>query len=703
MTEQTSIAVGGMTCASCVLHVERALRKVPGVVDASVNLATERATVRHENVSQAALREAIEDAGYSASDAAPALNRRDLFVAASFTVPLVVLSMLGMVLHNSATHFFMGWGGLLLAAPVQLWAGRRFYRAGFAELRNRTPGMNTLVMLGSSAAFLYSVAVLLAPSWFPAASAHTYFEASSSIITLILVGKHLEAVARGRASRAIKALLSLQPKTARVRRNGEDVELAIDDVVVGDAVLVRPGERLAVDGEVIEGASFVDESMITGEPIPLRKESGSGVTGGTVNTSGALVVRATRPARESTLQRIVALVEDAQGSKPPIQALADRIAGVFVPIVVVVAALTFVAWWLLGGAFESALVAAVAVLVVACPCAMGLATPTAVMVATGRAASLGILFRRGIALEALARATTVLLDKTGTLTEGKPAVTDMMLFEDALTDIAAAESRSEHPIARAIVAAAEGRKIPTPDSFESETGFGVTAIVEGRRVRVGASRYFDDIGRPPQIDELAAQGKTPVVATIDGRLAAIIAVSDPLRATSAAAVRALQQLGVDVAMVSGDAKRTAEDVAAEVGITEVFANQLPADKVQRLADLQGRGHRVVFVGDGINDAPALARADVGVAIGTGTDIAIEAGDVVLMRADLRALVDAIALAKRSVRTIHVNFFWAYGYNVLLIPLAAVGAMSPIFAAGVMSLSSLFVLGNSLLLRRFRGL
>jgi Cu+-exporting ATPase len=737
VTSRTDLHIGGMTCASCVGHVERALKAVPGVVGASVNLATERATVEHLPLvaRTADLVAAVRAAGYMA-DAVAADNdtkeeelrraRRDIVIAAVFAVPLVALSMGPMLvpalhaLFPRIVHFFMGWGGLLLAAPVQFWAGRRFYRLGLGEIRNRALGMNTLVMLGSSAAFFYSLAVLLWPSWFPAGTAHTYFEASASVITLILLGKYLEALARGRASAAIAGLKELQPSVVHVRRDRVEVDIAVDDVAVGDEVIVRPGERLAVDGVVVSGESFVDESMITGEPLPVRKDAGSDVVGGTINGTGALTMRATRVGTNTTLQQIIRLTEEAQGSKPPIQALADKIASVFVPIVVAASALTFVLWLVFGGvaAFNFAFASAVAVLVVACPCAMGLATPAAVMVATGRAAELGMLFRKGTALESLAATTTILLDKTGTITLGKPAATDLVVLDGderrVLSLIASAESRSEHPIARAIVDATASRGIALrePTSFTSDPGHGISAVVDGHDVHVGAPRYFDKLALsldPPHdaLSELARGGKTPVVAAIDGRVVAVLGVTDPVRETSARAIEKLRALGVDVAMVTGDASAAADAVAREVGIDTVFAEQLPADKAERVAELRTRGRKVAFVGDGINDAPALARADTGVAIGTGTDIAIESGDVVLMRGDLDVLGHAIELSRRSLRTIRQNFFWAYAYNVLLVPLAA-GALyplfhvtvSPILAAAAMSVSSLFVLGNSLRLRRF---
>jgi P-type Cu+ transporter len=719
-TERTAIPVSGMTCASCVLHVERALLKLPGVLRASVNLATERATVDHETaVTNDALRRAILDAGYTPGDRDTpegeglATAKRDLVFAAAFSVPHVFLSMSAMLLPSvhalfpRLVHFLMGWGGMLLTAPVLFWAGRRFFRAGFSELRSRTPGMSTLVVLGSSAAFFFSLAVLLMPSAFPVGAAHTYFEVAASVVTLILLGKYLEALARGRASHAIKSLLELRPRVALVRREGVELSLPIDSVVRGDEVVVRPGERVPVDGVVIEGGSYVDESMITGEPVPVRKARDAPVTGGTMNGAGGIVVRATHVGDDAALQKIIRLVEDAQGSKPAIQAFADRIASVFVPLVVAAAVLTFVAWLLLGGGLNAALVAAVAVLVVACPCAMGLAAPTAVMVATGRAAELGILFRRGTALEALAATTTVLLDKTGTITAGKPAVTDLQVLHgdenEILALVAAAETRSEHPLGRAIVDAARerGLTLPVAESFESDTGFGIRAAVNGVRVEVGAARYFataEDV--QTRLDAFAAQAKTPVLVAIDGVVVALIAIADPVRDNSAAAVAALRSAGVDVAMVTGDTRRTATAVARQVGIDTVHAEQLPQHKADRIVELQKRGEHVAFVGDGINDAPALARADAGVAIGSATDITVEAGDVILMRGDLAMLASAVALARRSLRTIRQNFFWAYGYNVVLIPLAALGLLSPILAGLAMSLSSVFVLGNSLRLRGF---
>ena len=735
------VPVHGMTCASCVGRVERAIRRVPGVTEASVNLATERATVAGA-IDAGAIVAAIRGAGYEPgapreSDAprvaaADGEDEReegwsvDAVVAIALTTPLLFFTMVPM-LSPAAHHamaplagFFMGWGGLLVAAPVQLWAGRRLYRAAFAELRQRSPGMSSLVMIGSSAAFFYSVLVLVAPGLFPAGTAHTYFEAAASIIALVLLGKHFEGLARGRSSAAIRKLVALQTRTARGRRREGERDVPIEEVCVGDVVSVRPGERVPVDGVVVEGASFLDESMITGEPVPVERTVDGRVVGGTVNGAGAFSFRAERVGADTVLARIVRAVEEAQSSKPPIQALADRIAGVFVPIVLVVAALTFGAWLAFGPApaLNYAFVAAVSVLVIACPCAMGLATPTAILVATGKAAELGVLFRKGAALEGLAGADLVLIDKTGTLTEGRPALTDVMTFgferDDVLRLAAAAEERSEHPLARAVVAAAAHLPPARAESVRADAGFGIEATVEGRAVRVGAERYMKRLGvdvsaHAPEAARLSAAARTPIFVAIDGKLAAILGVSDTLKPTSVEAVRALQGLGLEVGIVSGDARATVDPKAREIGVELAQAEQLPPHKAERIRALQASGRRVAFVGDGINDAPALARADVGVAIGTGTDIAIEAGDVVLMRGDLRAAVDAVALSRRAVRTIRQNFFWAYAYNVALVPLAA-GALyplsgtllSPVLAAAAMSSSSLFVLANSLRLRSFRS-
>ena len=737
--ETVEIGIEGMTCASCVTRIERALAGLDGVLEASVNLATEKAAVRYlpDTVSRARLEVAIREAGYTPRteesseektvDATLAGFVRDLRLAAALTLPLVLVSMgplvwpaLGGWMEAWAPRSAWRWLELLLATPVVFYAGRRFFRGGVAELRHGSPGMNTLVMFGTSAAYFYSVLALLAPGLFPEGTAHTYFEAAAVIVTLILLGKYLEAVAKGRTSEAVRKLLELGAKQARVVRDGQEVELPISAVVPGDLIRVRPGERVPTDGEVIEGEGYVDESMLTGEPVPVRKGPGDEVVGGTVNQNGSLLFRATRVGSDTVLAQIVRMVEEAQQSKPPVQELADRIAAVFVPVVLAVSVLTFVVWMLVGPEprLNYAFVAAVSVLLIACPCAMGLATPTAIMVASGRGAREGVLFRKGVAIEGLARVQAVVLDKTGTITKGRPELTDLLPApgwgeRELLALAAAVEQRSEHPIARAVRERAEGLALPEIRDFEAVPGFGARARAGGREVAVGAARYMRRLGLSVEVfaseqARLEEAGRTVVYVAVDGAVAGLMAVSDPLKPGSRVAVSALRAEGLHVVMLTGDAERTARAVAKEVGIDEVVSEVLPADKAEAVRALQARGLRVAFVGDGINDAPALAQADVGVAIGTGTDIAVEAGDVVLMQGDLRAVVRARALAKKTLSTIYWNFFWAFGYNTALIPVAAgvfypfTGLLlQPALAAGAMSLSSLLVLGNSLRLRYFQ--
>jgi len=740
---EATVGVRGMTCASCVARVERRVGKVPGVLDVSVNLSTEKAHVRYlpGAAGPADIAEAIRKAGYepveeAQADAAEApgtseagVLRRSLVLAAALAIPVFAIAMMLMapgtqrLLTALMPERAWSWLELALITPVQFYAGWRFYRGGWAELRHLSPGMNSLVMLGSNAAYWYSVLALAVPSLFPAGTAHTYFDAAGMIVTLILLGRYLEAIAKGRTSQAIRSLIKLQARSARVVRGGEERELPIEQVQVGDLVQVRPGERIPVDGDVTEGSSYVDESMITGEPVPVAKQPGDPVVGGTVNRNGSLRFRATSVGGDTVLAQIIRMVENAQAEKPAIQAVADRIAGVFVPLVMAAAVATFAAWMVLGPApaLSLAFVAAVSVLLIACPCAMGLATPTAVMVGTGKGAEMGVLFRRGTALETLAKIDTVVMDKTGTLTRGRPELTDFEVAEGAdrgevLRLVAAAEADSEHPVAEAIVRAArEGdADLPAATDFEADPGHGIQASVDGHRVNVGADRYMQrlDVDIAPlsaRAGEMAKEAKTPLYAAIDGKLAAVIAVADPPREESAGTVAALHALGLTVAMVTGDNRATAEAVAARLGIDRVMAEVLPDQKADEVRRLQGEGASVAFVGDGINDAPALTRADVGIAIGTGTDIAIEAGDVVLMRGDLWGILNAIRLARRTLRTIHINFLWAYGYNVSLIPVAAgvlypLGGflLNPALAAGAMSVSSVFVLSNSLRLRRFRA-
>jgi Cu+-exporting ATPase len=746
VTSTLDLGVQGMTCANCVGRVERALGKVEGVLSATVNLATERATVQYlpSAVSVGQLKAAVRDSGYEVLDTAAGRDRSDtersakekevadlwrsVRFSAVFAVPLLLISMLPM-LYMPAEMWLtervgsgMNWIMLALALPVQFGPGRRFYRQGWAALRHRSPDMNSLVMIGTSAAFFYSLLVTLAPGIFPAGTAHVYYEASAVVITLILLGKYFEALAKGRSSEAMKKLLGLQPKTARVLRNGTELELPSDEVLVGDLISVRPGEKVPVDGEVMTGSSYVDESMITGEPVPVQKEAGTSVVGGTINQTGAFQFRATKIGADTALAQIIKLVESAQGSKPPIQGLADSVVRVFVPVVLVIAALTFLAWMIFGGpqALSSALVNTVAVLIIACPCAMGLATPVSVMVGTGKAAELGVLFRNGAALEGLQAVSVVALDKTGTLTEGHPELTDLLLTPDflraeVLALVASAEDQSEHPIARAIVAAArqEGSTLASPQFFEAVPGYGVAATITGRLVNIGADRYMEQLGLDVSDFAAAAQkmgneGKSPLYAAIDGRLAAILAVADPIKTGSLEAVRALHAQGLKVAMITGDNRRTAEAIARQLGIDEVLAEVLPSGKRDAIAALQAGGQKVAFVGDGINDAPALALADVGLAIGTGTDVAVETADVILMSGDVRGIPNSVALSRSTLNNIRLNLFWAFAYNALLIPVAA-GVLyptfgwrlSPVLAAAAMGFSSVFVLSNALRLRGFR--
>ncbi|HEX9951905.1 MAG TPA: heavy metal translocating P-type ATPase [Rubricoccaceae bacterium] len=749
-----SFPVEGMTCAACVGRVERALTRVPGVAAATVNLATERASVQYDSATASpdVLHAAVRKAGYGVPDLASdpdasgteaetdddraerarlALRRR-LAWAVALTVPLWLLEMVPMVvpggmawLHARVPMETLWLVSFALATAVQFGPGWPFYRAGWAALRHASPDMNTLVAMGTSAAYTYSVAATFAPGLLPPGAVHVYYEAAATIVTLVLAGKVAEAIAKGRTGRAIRRLVELQPATARVVRGGEEVEVNISEVGVGNLVRVRPGERVPVDGTVVDGASYVDESLVTGEPVPAEKGPGATVVGGTVNGTGSFLFRVDRVGADTLLAQITRLVGDAQASRPAIQALADQVVAVFVPAVLAVAAAVFGVWMAVGPepALSHALVAAVSVLIIACPCAMGLATPVSILVGTGRAAEMGILFRRGEAVQTLAEVDTVAFDKTGTLTLGRPTLTDLVpavgfAEDDVLRLVAAAEARSEHPVARALVdaAVARGLALSPPTHFEAIPGFGVEATVEGRRVWVGADRHMARLGLDvaPFADtaaRLAGDARTPLYAALDGRLAAVLAVADPVRDTAAGAVAALLARGLTVAMVTGDNRATAEAVARHLGIATVLAEVLPADKAEAVARLQAGGRdgppaRVAFVGDGINDAPALARADVGVAIGSGTDVAIEAADVVLVRPDPAALVDAIVLARATLRNIRQNLFWAFAYNVVLIPVAA-GALYPAFgvtlspalAAAAMALSSVFVLANALRLRR----
>ena len=738
------LAVEGMTCASCVGRVEKALKAVPGVTEATVNLATERATVRGV-AAVADLIAAIEKVGYEANpvdtgaqadeeaaekkDAERAELKRDLTLAAVLALPVFVLEMGSHMIPGmhewvaSTIGIQQSWYlQFVLTLLVLAIPGWRFYEKGFPALFRLGPDMNSLVAVGTAAAFGYSMVATFAPSLLPAGTVNVYYEAAAVIVALILLGRFLEARAKGRTSEAIKRLVGLQAKEAHVLRDGRIVDIPINDVAQGDIVEVRPGERVPVDGEVTEGRSFVDESMITGEPIPVEKAEGSTVVGGTVNQKGALTLRATAVGGQTMLAQIIRMVEQAQGSKLPIQAVVDKVTLWFVPAVMLAAVLTFLVWLVFGPspALSFALVNAVAVLIIACPCAMGLATPTSIMVGTGRGAEMGVLFRKGEALQLLKDAKVVAVDKTGTLTEGRPVLTDLELADgfdrnQVLAKVAAVESRSEHPIARAIVESAVegGIALPTMTDFDSVTGMGVRATVDGARVEVGADRFMRELGLDVSgfartAERLGNEGKSPLYAAIDGRLAAIIAVADPIKSSTPAAIAALHQLGLKVAMITGDNARTAQAIAKQLGIDEVVAEVLPEGKVEAVRRLKASHGQIAYVGDGINDAPALAEADVGLAIGTGTDVAVESADVVLMSGNLQGVPNAIALSKATIGNIRQNLFWAFGYNTALIPVAAgvlypaYGVLlSPIFAAGAMALSSVFVLGNALLLRRFQ--
>ena len=782
------IPVTGMTCAACQSRVQRTLQKQPGVNDATVNLILNDATITFDpaTTSPEALVSVIRDVGYGASLAVPdqtALEEqdaRDEGAAAEYVtlrrkaivsgivglfamvISMPLMSQLAATMHShggaaSAGDPFMRWTMTVLdptlrrAAPwmyaidarvttwlllvltlgIMVWAGRHFYTHAWAAFKHHAADMNTLVAVGTGAAFLYSVAATVAPDFFVSrgVAPDVYYEAVVLIIALILTGNMFEARAKQRTSSALRALVHLQPKTARVLRDANEFDLPIESVVAGDTVIVRPGERIPVDGAILVGSSAVDESMLTGESMPVTKGVGDRVIGGTMNATGAFRFRATTLGGDSVLAQIVKLMRDAQGSRAPIQRLADRISGIFVPIVLSLAVVTFVVWFIAADNASAvrAFAAAVAVLIIACPCAMGLAVPTAVMVATGKGAELGVLIKGGEALQRAGDLNTVVLDKTGTVTEGKPAVTDIVLAasgafaqrESALLQLVASlESRSEHPLADAIIrhAKARGLTVTEPDTFESITGRGAIGVVHDGdstfAVTVGNAELLADysVSVAPlqeQVDRMANDGKTPMFVAVDGVLAGVIAVTDPIKASSRDAIAQLHAMGLEVVMLTGDNQRTASAVARLAGIDRVVAGVMPAGKVAEIARLQGLGRVVAMVGDGVNDAPALAQADVGMAIGTGTDVAIEAGDIVLMRGDLRAAAQAIALSRRTMRTMKQNLFWAFIYNVVGIPVAA-GVLypafglllSPILASAAMAFSSVSVVSNSLRLRRF---
>lgn len=708
--KQLHLDVSGMTCGSCVQRVEKALLKQPGVLECRVNLATGEATVRlaEEATPFESLRSAVQARGY---DIEVHRDRRDddperkeerdwlrrVWVAWPLGLAVMLLSMLAMESDWARVTTFV------LATPVQFWAGWPFLKGAAHRAKSLSANMDTLIALGTLTAYFYSV-------WALFSGEETYFDTAALIIAFLLLGKYLEARSRGRASEAMKRLLELGAREAHVVRGGREFLMLVDQVKVGDLVRVRPGEKIPTDGVVEEGASSVDESMLTGESVPVEKGLGDEVTGATLNIDGTLLVRTTRVGSDTALAQIVRLVSEAQSNKAPIQRLADRIAGVFVPIVIGIAALTVLGWLIATGDLRDAIVPAVAVLIIACPCAMGLATPAAIMVGTGKGAQLGVLIRGGEVLERSRRIDIVVFDKTGTLTEGRMRLVDVVGEDLALARAAAAESSSEHPIARAVVDGAAERKVAVPDAtdFRSVAGLGVRATVEGEKVLVGRRHFLEEeeCEVPGWLAEeaarLEAEGKTVFWVGWDGKARGALAVADTLKPNAAETVHALHGMGVEVAMITGDNRATAEAIGREAGIDRVIAEVLPAEKVDEVRRLQAEGKVVAMVGDGINDGPALAQADLGIAIGTGTDVAIEASDLTLMSGDLKGVVTAIRLSRRTFRTIVQNLFWAFGYNVVLIPLAAAGLLNPILAGAAMAFSSVSVVSNSLRLRRFRA-
>lgn len=746
VTAELEIGVGGMTCANCSARVERTLEALPGVLKVNVNLATERAQLQYLPAMLSAddVATSINNSGYEAKPLLAAAQqqdqqqhersqrrkalKRDVVLALALSLPVFVLAMGSHFIpafHHAllalAPQPWWDWTQALLTTAVIIGPGRRFYKPGWIAWRHASPDMNSLVMTGTAAAWGYSLLVLVAPSLFPIEARHVYFESAAVVLSVILIGKYLEEIAKGRTSAAIQKLLGLQAKTAHRLSDGKEQDVAISSLQIGDVILIKPAERIPLDAEIIDGDSYVDESMISGEAIPVSRSIGDSVIGGTLNQHGVLKARVSRVGKDTVLAQIIALVERAQGSKLPIQGLADRVVRVFTPTVIAIALLSFMAWMLLGPdpAINLALVSAVAVLVVACPCAMGLATPAAIMVGSGRAAELGVLFRRGEALEALAHVDTVVFDKTGTLTEGRPQLTDEIMHpEHSLSEaqllslVAAVEANSEHPLAQALVDAAAERQLRLPEvsNFKVLPGYGVEALVANQSVLIGAQRllserHIETSNLQRQAQNLAEQGKTPIFVALEHQLLAILAISDPLKAQAAALVSKLKQESIAVVMISGDAEATVRAVAKQAGIERFHAETLPQHKAELVQQLKAQNLKVAFVGDGINDAPALVEAQVGIALGSGTDIAIEAADVTLTSHQLGGVYNAINLARRSMNTIRANLFWAFFYNILLIPLATGlfiprwgWSLNPMLAGLAMGMSSVFVVANSLRLR-----
>ncbi|MCX6120829.1 MAG: heavy metal translocating P-type ATPase [Ignavibacteriales bacterium] len=743
--ETLILPVEGMTCASCVARVEKTLKKVDGVEIANVNLATEAVALSYDpaKTSLDVLAKAVEGAGYKLDipEKTPEIShsfdqrqfsgvshqeksyhqlKREFLFSLILAIPIMLINMLSMtawfMFHIPLSMDEVNKLLLVLTTPVMIVSGKRFFKPAWKLAQHFAADMNTLVAVGTGAAFFYSAAVVLFPQWFPVGTNlyDVYFDSAAVIITLILMGRMLEARAKHKASDSIKLLLGLQPKTARIIKDKKEIEIPIADVIVGDIIIVRPGERIPVDGVILKGNSSVDESMVSGESIPVEKTIGDKVIGGTINRNGSFEFRASAVGADTVVAHIAKLVEEAQGSKAPIQHLADKIASIFVPVVMVIALAAFGIWYfVLSAGFAAALMNAIAVLVIACPCALGLATPTAIMVGTGRGASLGVLIKNAESLERAHKINTIVFDKTGTITSGTPSVTDIESYngndeETVLRLAASLEKKSEHPLGEAVVREAAKRSLilDEVDSFQSHTGFGVKGTVNGRKASVGSEKMLQDASidtalASGAILRFSEQGKTLILVAADGKLAGIIAVADTLRPASNQTAAELKEMGFELVLLTGDNSRTAHAIAAQAGIEKVFAEVLPQEKAAKIQELQSKGKIVAMVGDGMNDAPSLAQADVGIAVGTGTDIAMETADITLMKSDLRGVLRAIRLSRQTMRTIKQNLFWAFIYNSIGIPLAAMGLLNPMFAAGAMALSSVSVVTNSLRLRGVR--